>query len=299
MYKFAHISDLHIPDVPRVSFMRLLNKRVLGYLSWQRERKDVHTEYVLKTLITYMKAQHPEHICLTGDVINIGLPEEFEASLDWLKEIGQPEDVSVIPGNHDIYVRCTAGVPEKIWHDWMCDDDGNGSFPYVRIRGNVAFIGISSAVPTAPFMAYGRVSRKQTNQLAQILPVLAQKGLFRVVMIHHPPHAGATSWRKGMLNAAPFRDVIGKYGCELILHGHLHRQLEGKMSGPSGDIPVLGCGAASMNGEYGAPRAHFYTFELTDDNKGWTLAVENHNYMPEAKRFASQRYKIFALDKAG
>lgn len=299
MYKFAQISDLHLPDMPQVPVFRLLNKRGSGYLSWQRKRKYVHSEDVLNTLIKYMKAQQPQHVCVTGDVINFGLKEEFDASLDWLKRLGAPGDVSVIPGNHDIYVRSTARMPADIWQSWMSDDDGEVGFPYVRIRGNVAFIGVSSAVLTAPLMAYGRVSKRQTAALAKLLPDLAQKGLFRVLLIHHPPHDGATTWRKGLHNAQPLHDVIRAHGCELILHGHLHRQLEGALAGPCGEIPVLCCGSASMNGTYGAPRAHFYTFEVAEDNKGWTLTAYNHNYKPDVKGFTSERYKLFKLDKMG
>ena len=40
----------------------------------------------------------PDHIVVTGDLVNISLPREFLRAAAWLTKLGPPRDVSVIPG---------------------------------------------------------------------------------------------------------------------------------------------------------------------------------------------------------
>ena len=59
-------------------------------------------------------------------------------------------------------------------------------FPFVRRRGDVALIALSTGVPTGPFMATGRLGERQ---LARHWPKRSTqtRGSFRIVLIHHPP----------------------------------------------------------------------------------------------------------------
>ncbi len=62
-------------------------------------------------------------------------------------------------------------------------------FPYLRVRGEIAIIGLTSGVPTGPLMATGRLGRKQLAAFATLLDWTAASDLARVVLIHHPPLA--------------------------------------------------------------------------------------------------------------
>src|SRR4029077_16481792 len=93
--------------------------------------------------------------------------------------------VTLVPGNHDIYVRGAQQAPAKYWADYMRGDDGLDRFPFVRQRGNVALIGLSTALPTALFLAPGRLGKRQWARLLETLD--QTRGLFRVVLIHPPP----------------------------------------------------------------------------------------------------------------
>ena len=63
--------------------------------------------------------------------------------------------MTVVPGNHDVYVREAANYAARQWSPYMCDDDGVEGFPFVRRRSNIVLIGLSTGVPTAPFLATG------------------------------------------------------------------------------------------------------------------------------------------------
>src|SRR3546814_1286444 len=153
-----------------------------------------HLPQVLAALCGDVAAHSPGHLLVTGDLVNIALPAEFAAARRWLESLGTPADVTVVPGNHDATVRLgwTAGLGR--WAPWMTGDgdeaggsaanDATDRFPVVRRRGSIGFVNLSSAVPTAPLLACGRLGRAQVERAAVALDRLRRDGLFRVVAIH-------------------------------------------------------------------------------------------------------------------
>jgi 3',5'-cyclic AMP phosphodiesterase CpdA len=244
MFTLAHLSDPHLAPLPVASFFDLAGKRLTGWLNWQRKRRFVHDRGVLKTIIADLQTQQPDHIAVTGDIANIGLPAEYVHGREWLATLGAARDVSFIPGNHDIYV---AGCAELAAHEWraqMRGDDGE-SFPYVRRRGPVALIGVSSGVATAPFMATGEVGAAQLQKLGAALDALKAASLFRVVMIHHPPVSESPA-HKRLLDADALKEVIAAHGAELLLHGHDHLTMINWLDGPEGTrVAAVGVPSAS------------------------------------------------------
>ena len=272
----AHLSDIHLGPLPRFPARHWNIKRGLGFLNWHRNRKAAHLPSVLATLVADMQAQQPDHVAVTGDLVNIGLPEEYETALNWLRQLGSPHDVTVIPGNHDIYVRLGGDPGVGRWLAYMSArpvDHSPGQsvatpetlqFPFVRRLGRIALIGLNSAVPTPPFVAAGRLGLAQLTRLAAMLDQLAQEGLARVVLIHHPPLPGQAGRMKALRDAAALAEVIGRHGAELVLHGHNHRSQLRIHETPAGPLPVIGVPSASL----GAPhnnetlaRYHIYRFE--------------------------------------
>jgi len=157
----AHVSDVHLSPLPGVALRHLNVKRGLGYINWQRQRRRTHHRAVLDLVMSDMLAHKPDHIAITGDLINLGLPAEYEAATAWLHEVGTPHHVTVVPGNHDIYSALRGDPGVELWADYMRADafgakfDSRPSmrFPFVRRVGPVALIGLNSAVETPPFVA--------------------------------------------------------------------------------------------------------------------------------------------------
>ena len=112
---------------------------------------------MLDTIVADLKPQTPDHIAVTGDLANIALPEEFTRGRHWLDRLGSPKDVTLVPGNHDVYVRGAEALAQHAWGDICAATTAPAGFPFVRRRGPLALIGLSTAVPTAPFMATGRL----------------------------------------------------------------------------------------------------------------------------------------------
>ena len=98
------------------------------------------------------------------------------------------------------------------------------AFPFVRRFGDIALIALSSAIPTMPFLAAGRLGSAQRALLGIALEELGRRGLFRVVLIRRPPLASQAGWRRGLRDAKKLTSLLKEKGAELVLHGHNHQQ---------------------------------------------------------------------------
>src|SRR5262249_49542898 len=162
MFLLAHLSDPHLGPLPAPHWRELMGKRATGFANWWRKRHLIHRGEVLARVVADLKAQAPDHIAVTGDLVNISLPGEYAPARTCLESLGTPRDVTLVPGNHDVYVRGAASYPRRHWSDYLRADEGEPAndataFPFLRRRGALALIGLSSAVATAPLLATGRL----------------------------------------------------------------------------------------------------------------------------------------------
>ncbi|MCB2055242.1 MAG: metallophosphoesterase [Geminicoccaceae bacterium] len=255
-FELAHLTDMHIGPMPLVRKRELALKRFFGFLSWRRRRHLLHRVDVLDAIVADLADDPPDHTVVTGDLVNIALPVEFEQAAAWLARLGTPHTVSAIPGNHDAYAGRRYRDGWDHWRAHMCDDEANGTngilFPYLRRRGRVAIVGMSSAVPSPIGYAYGRLGDGQLEAVDAMLADLGREGAFRVVLVHHPPLA-SISRRRELRDAAGLRSVVRRHGAELILAGHEHHYQLSALPGPRGPVPVVvGPSASLFHEERGA-----------------------------------------------
>jgi 3',5'-cyclic AMP phosphodiesterase CpdA len=253
----------------------LAGKRLSGYINYKRGRHRIHDMAMLERITADMLAHKPDHVALTGDLVNIGLESEFVTAQRYVERIGPPDFVSVIPGNHDAYVRSSFRYMAATTSPWMADDGAvTARFPFVRRRGHVALVGLSSGVPTAPLLASGVLGTEQLARLRTVLRGLKQEGLIRVVMIHHPPIVNGASFGRGLRDAAGFEAAIGAEGAELVLHGHNHRHSVRRLAGPDGAVPVVG--VASASAVPGSPKhmAAWHLYEISGQPGAATVSMK-------------------------
>lgn len=277
-FTLAHISDLHLTPLDGFHPRYWNVKRGLGFLNWHRGRRRVHLKGVADLLASDMLAQKPDHIAVTGDLANIGLPAEYEVALSWLRSLGGPGHVSVVPGNHDIYTARMHGAScVECWAEYMTSNAGGieflpqgaPRFPYVRRFGQVALIGLNSAVPQPPFIAAGLLGADQLRRLGAVLDKLGSAGLVRVVLIHHPPLPGQAPPRRGLDDAAAFARTITDHGAELVLHGHNHRDMLAWQEWSRGRVPVIGVGSGSAARQHKKePLARYRLFRIAAASGG-------------------------------
>ena len=274
MFKLAHISDPHLGPLPAVRWRDLASKRAFGYVNWKRGRSSALGPESLQRLVADLHAAHPSHIAVTGDLINIGLPAEIDAAHVWLAALGDPHRVSVVPGNHDAYLPGAMRHYSDIWAPYMAGDNGHGGFPYVRRRGLVAIVGTSSAITSAPLMATGRIGTAQSEAILEKLEALGREGLFRVVLIHHPPVSGSTAWHKRLTDSQRFRSIIERAGAELVLHGHNHLTSVASIPGPAGPVPVVGATSASLHATPARHGGSYILYRIRKEEGGFVCDME-------------------------
>ena len=295
IFTLAHLSDFHLSSQHKVKVRDLLNKRIFGYLKWRLHRGSEHSSEVLEALLDDLQITNPDHIVVTGDLTHLALPAEFLDARNILDSIGSPSKITVIPGNHDAYVRTGWNSTLGLLADYMVSDrsspsgqgetDSHEIFPSLRIREFVALVGLSTARPCGLFLAVGTVGELQLQQLERFLAETGQQRLFRIVLLHHPPLPGVVSWRKRLTDSESLRLILARQGVELVLHGHAHRCSQGHLDTIAGEARTLGVTSATTPGRSEKHRGRYHIYRLKRNAHTWEIAVSVRCYSPSSESF--------------
>ena len=281
-FVLAHLSDPHLGPLPKPLLSELMGKRATGYFNWRRRRHLIHRADVLARIVADLQAQQPDHIALTGDLVNISLSGEYAPARSWLQSLGAPHDVSLVPGNHDIYMRATARDAQLHWGDYMRSDAVDEvSFPFLRRRGPLALIGLSSAVPTAPLLATGRLGSAQIARLAELLDQCAREDRFRVVLVHHPPLSTPGRRFKRLIDGSDLRATLARHGAELVIHGHDHERSRIDLAGPQQRIASIGVPSASAMPPEQGDRAGYNLYRIDGGCGAWRCEIVSRGLSPD------------------
>jgi 3',5'-cyclic AMP phosphodiesterase CpdA len=307
---FAHLSDPHLTTLKGVKAADLFNKRILGYLTWRFSRRYEHLPGILDALAADLARTRPDHVVVTGDLTHLGLPGEFRQAARWLQSLGSAHDITVIPGNHDAYVQTPWDKTYAAWWPYMGagqafdasappGDDPRSLFPTLQLRGQVAFIGLSSATPSAPFYAVGSLGAAQLQRLDKMLSDTGEHGYCRVVLIHHPPLPGSVRHSKRLVDGEALQSLLMRRGAELVLHGHTHHACRETLATPRGVIPIMGVPSASAIGHKPGHRAQYHLYRVTPTADGWDLNVSVRGYSTAEERFIDEGVIPLAVTRTG
>jgi 3',5'-cyclic AMP phosphodiesterase CpdA len=275
MFRLAQVTDPHFRGFGGARPWQFFGKRLLGTLNIAFFRRRKHRMELLADLGRDLRGRPVDHLVLTGDLGNVSLEGEWQVARAWIEDCGEPERVTVIPGNHDTYVPSVVreGTFERIFAPYQRADlrQGRETYPFVRFRDDVALVAVNSCVPTGDFGAWGRVGAEQLDRLETLLtsPEVARR--LRVVLIHHPPVRQKGREDHNLRDRASLVELLGRTGAELVLHGHDHRDERATLEGPHGTkIPVVGAGSASY-----AAAARYNVYEI--DGRAITRVVFAHD----------------------
>jgi 3',5'-cyclic AMP phosphodiesterase CpdA len=261
--RLAHCTDVHLLRWNRSVPLELGNKRAFGALNIAISRRRKLSNDIFYHLLNAACEAGAERLLISGDLTNLALESELRHAAAILRNAPLP--VIVIPGNHDAYER-RAHQNRRFEHHFGAFMPGtrapDSDYPFTWREGrNLALIGVSTAIPTAPLMATGEIGSAQLMRLEQLLDQLANEGRRRVLMIHHPPLLGLRRHRR-LRDADALTAVLAKHGAELILCGHEHRLLEATLPGPGGPIPVHGLPPATSRSRQPERQAMFAIYDL-------------------------------------
>lgn len=260
--RFVHVSDIHLLDLAGVRPWHYLNKRITGRVNLALRRGRLHDGSLFDRAVEQGRALGADRLVVTGDLTNLSLPSEFEHVRRRLLALDFP--VTVIPGNHDAYTGRVVreNLFARYFAEFMVGERAGGDFPFVQRTGDVALVGVSTAITSLPLYATGTVGAPQLARLDKVLAELGDEGVARIVLIHHPPVPGVSKPRHDLTDIAAFDDVIARRGAELILHGHEHVTLETSLPGPTGDVPVHGIASATSLSQRPGRAAAFALYQV-------------------------------------
>jgi len=276
VFRIAHISDLHVLSRHATKWRQVLfNKRVTGYANLLLHRGRVYRREYLGAVLSDAAAW-ADHVVVTGDITNLSLEEEFEEARALLEGVGRTVEVTVVPGNHDVYLA-SVHVARRFRHYFgaflrsdlpaLARDLPAGPFPCVKLRGPAAIVALSSAVPRPPFVASGRVG---DAQLAALREVLAHPEVARrtpVILVHHPPvddRLCLAQLRDGLVDADRLRSVLASLDHGLVLFGHLHVRLRRSLRTAAGALDAIAASGAALDHPDPNVRAGFNAYEIGD-----------------------------------
>ena len=266
----AHFSDIHLLTLEGARPVDFLNKRVTGAANLLLNRRGQFPLHVAQALVADLREQLVDHVILSGDLTNLALPAELERVRALLEELPLPrERITVVPGNHDVYTRAAAARDDfgRVLEPFLRGDrdrqSGPGRFPLLRLQDGLAVLALSSAVPSLPLLAIGKLGGAQLQAAEALLGSAECRDRFRLVVLHHPPAHPKAHWHNRLVDETALLALLRRTGAELVVHGHLHRFSELWLPGPASPIPMLGVASGTFlsrrNPEH---RAQYNLYEL-------------------------------------
>ena len=172
--------------------------------------------------------------------------------------------------------------------DAATSSDGDDPFPTLRVRRHVALIGLSTALPSGPFFASGRLGERQLTRLEELLEQTGRQSLFRVVLMHHPPAHHTVRWRKSLRDGAALRESshdAGRSSYCMATPTFPRRRIS---IGANGRNLAIGVPSASAIGKHVDRYATYHLYRIQRGEVGWRLRVAVRTYSLDRGRFVPE-----------
>jgi 3',5'-cyclic AMP phosphodiesterase CpdA len=165
----------------------------------------------------------PDLIVLTGDLVDLGRPEEYEHLRALLAPLRSP--LVVVPGNHDERGAFRAAFAD---HAYL-PADGFLQFSIDNADQPVRMLGLDTLVPLE---GRGELCAARLAWLDDSLAQAPQRPT--VILMHHPPFVTGIAHMDalGLTGREAFAGIVSRHPqVELILCGHLHRNIQARVGG--------------------------------------------------------------------
>lgn len=225
--KLAHFSDIHVTHFPLSGSLAL--KRLAAVVSYSVMGRGAHfkgSDHRIARLLEDVDGQQVDHALCTGDLTGVSTVAEFARVAELFgPRLQKPAQFTVIPGNHDRYVRGVEGLFESHFGA-LCE---SGRFPFVKNVGeHLTIVGIDVARPTSVIDSSGLCGPKQRDALLAVLTDASLESRF-VVLAQHYGLLRAEGQRDrrshGLRDDLEMMALIDRedVNLDLVLHGHMHR----------------------------------------------------------------------------
>ena len=225
--RIVQLSDIHVWEPSGLHPFDLIGKRGAGLANYRLRRRGEYSIAVLRAAIAKAVQTQPDVVLVSGDLSNLGLRSELEQARRELQPVVDAGlRLAIIPGNHDAYLKSSlAGQFEEVLRDGQQADDREASpYPFLMRLPSADLLCLTSAIATAPLMAYGRVGAAQFAR-AEAIMARREKARPLALTVHHPvtPTPGKRNeYHRELRDAAQLRAFASRHGAVLLAHGHNH-----------------------------------------------------------------------------
>jgi 3',5'-cyclic AMP phosphodiesterase CpdA len=223
MTHLAHLSDLHLLEANHGA-RRGMERRRLAYLSAARSHDAPDRRRRAVEALHRARQSGAEHVVVTGDLTEDGIPAQYEVLAEVLHESGlAAHRVTLLAGNHDEYAGDGAFAAALAG---PLRDYAATSTPGVPVMlRDLSLLPISTALHQSYALSAGLVDAPALASVAQLAHESRKSGRALVLAMHHPPHGRAIplmTWIDGLRNHAEVRGILEEHDHVHVLHGHMH-----------------------------------------------------------------------------
>ena len=277
-FRLVHLSDLHLTpgdNDPRSE------PRLFGKLRGMNA--------AFRRLVSAQDVQCADALLITGDITDRGDLATWRHFWETLDNAALRERTIVIPGNHDVCcLGLRAAAPSRIRSSWQRMEHGlrlgdqPTRFPWARSlhEGRAVLLALDSCnARNSSFLtnAIGAIGYFQLEAFARLLR--RHNGTpIKIVALHHSPNIPKpeTERKRGMSPMSSLdrltlqvpeeerralRLLCIASGVRLVVHGHLHRAEDRRVSG----VRIVGSVASTEPDRDG--RLHYLCYELRADRR--------------------------------
>jgi 3',5'-cyclic AMP phosphodiesterase CpdA len=284
--RIAHVTDIHCNLLKNINIKDFFSKRFYGYLYWKFSKGKRFDPSGLKTIVSEINKECFDNIVITGDLTQLCLLEQFRNVKEFIFSFLSPKKLTIIPGNHDYYTFDGKRYYSEVFKDFSV-------LPYVKVINNVAIFCVDSSVVTPPFVSYGYVKKNQFEKLSKLLENV-DKNLFKILLIHHPPIKGITSFSKCLLNSKKMSKLLSKGDFNLVLHGHTHHFNVAYFTLNSGKIPIVSAAPLCYRLKELDQAGGYNIYEISHNNEGWNVKLKRKIYDFENGLFNESEIEILS-----
>ena len=267
--KLIHISDLHIHAYPQhysdYFSNGFPNKRILGTLNLFLRRAKKYPLTRTLELVHYLEGLEWDQLIISGDLTQLGLEREFELARKVLDPLLQDSSkVSIIPGNHDRYIKEKGGV--DYFQQYFGEFFSETEVLVKALKDDWHLLGWDSANANDWWSATGTVRQKTICASEDYIQQQHESARF-IIANHFPlffPPNTPVRTRHDLLNLEQVRHWIwSNPKVRMYLHGHEHENVCYEVMRNHAPLTLLNS-AASSSFPAPAKQSSFHKITLED-----------------------------------
>ena len=265
-HTIVHISDLHFHTYPQ-NIYEFKSKRILGMGNLLFRRASQYPLLRAKQLVEQIHQMKWDHLVISGDLTQLSLESDFSLARETLEPLlKDPERITIIPGNHDRYIR-ESGVKDY-YKQYFGEFFGDEEIKVQKLNSYWVIVGWDSAHPNDWLTASGTVRRSTIQATENLLNSFPEKTYF--IIVNHYPITFPEGWKVDhfheLYNLVPVRNwILRQPNIRLYLHGHIHRNWQHRLPRDLSPELLLLNSASSTSRLHPKQRSSFHKIDLAGD----------------------------------